>query len=145
MADNELNMRILVHVWAVAEDSRHRVIRSVEERSLCSHKEFRALQNIQTSIENVTATELARRMRCSKANITYVVRPLMMRGWVTSEAAFGDARAAILRLTDSGRGVYEDYRLALIRASNRHLEELDADEKQRLVTIFKKIGARGRG
>ena len=69
----------------------------------------------------------------------------LKKGSLTSDAAFGDARAAILRLTDSGRGVYEDYRLALIRASNRHLEELDADEKQRLVTIFKKIGARGRG
>jgi hypothetical protein len=53
MADEELNMRILVHVWAVAEDSRHRVIRSVEDRSLCSHKEFRTLQIIESGIEKV--------------------------------------------------------------------------------------------
>ncbi len=142
MAAGELNMRILVHVWAVAETSRARVESNVEEVTRCAPEQFRVMQLIDSSIENVTATELARLMRCSKAKVSYVVRQLGMRGWVRCDAVYGDARSMILRLSDSGRAVYEGYREALVWASNALLEDLDDEERQRLVSIFKKI-ARG--
>lgn len=141
MASDELDARILVDVWAVAEASQCRVVRSVENRVPCSYKQFAALQLIETSVENVTSSELARSMGCSKANATYLVRQLTSQGWLVIRPAFGDARAGILRLTDRGREVYEDTIEALGRAASWHLRLLDDAEKEQLAALLKKLAA----
>ncbi|MEA2747105.1 MAG: Winged helix DNA-binding domain, partial [Myxococcales bacterium] len=123
----------------VADASRLRAVRSVENNVPCSYRHFTTLQMIETSDMNVTASELARLLGCTKANVTHLVRQLTSLGWLVIRPAFGDARAGLLRLTDSGHDVYEDGVEALGRIASWQLRVLDEAEKEQLDALLKKL------
>jgi DNA-binding MarR family transcriptional regulator len=139
MSMDDLNARILVRLWDVAEVLQHRIEAEVDKRTECTLKQFRILHLLETTFENVTPTTLARRLSCSKPTVSELLRGLRSQGWLTRVPEFSDGRSSILRVTDQGRVACELYARALAHAAQPQLASLDVEEKQRLVTILRRL------
>ena len=139
MASDDVNARILVRLWAVAEHSRRRIEAALRMRADCTIRQFVILDLIESSVENVTAANLARVLSCSRANVTQLLREVRQHRWLTMTAAHGDARAEILRITENGRLTHRSTARLLADEAYVELEALEPHEKQRLVTVLGKL------
>jgi DNA-binding MarR family transcriptional regulator len=139
MPTDDVNARILVRLWDVAEGLQHRVQAEIGRRTECTLKQFRTLQLLESTLENVSPTALARRLSCSKASVSEHLHVLRSQGWLRLAPEFSDGRSTILRVTDGGRLACEAYARALADAARPQLEALDVEEKQRLATILRKL------
>lgn len=142
MRSEDVNTRILVRLWDVAEHSRRRVEAALDMRADCTLRQFVILDLIESTIENVTAASLARRLSCSRANVTQLLREMRQHRWLTLTPAYRDARASIMRVTENGRLTYRSTARLFVDASYAELETLEVEEKQRLVTILRKLATR---
>jgi len=129
----------LVRLWDVAAHSRRRIDASLNTRADCTLRQFVILDLIESTVENVTAANLARRLSCSRANITQLLREVRQHRSLTLTPAYGDARAEIMRLTENGRLTHRSTGRLLADEAYAELEALDVDEKQRLVTVLGKL------
>jgi DNA-binding MarR family transcriptional regulator len=139
MPSDHVNTRILVRLWDVAEHSRRRVEAALHMRADCTLRQFVILDLIEGSVENVTAANLARRLSCSRANVTQLLREIRQHRWLTVTPAYGDARAEILRITENGRVTHRSMARLLADEAYAELEDLEVEEKQRLVTVLGKL------
>lgn len=114
MRSEDVNTRILVRLWDVAEVSRRRCEAALYRRADCTLKQFMILDLIESTIQNITPTALARRLSCSRQNITQVLRELRGRGWLTFTPEYSDGRSSIMRVSDTGRAVEDKQRLATV-------------------------------
>ena len=139
MRSEDVNTRILVMLWDVAEISRRRVEAALYMRADCTLKQFMILDLIESTIQNITPTALARRLACSRQNITQVLREMRARGWLATPPAYGDGRSSIMRVTESGRSVYAEFARPLVELGAEQLDCLESVEKQRLATILRRL------
>jgi DNA-binding MarR family transcriptional regulator len=139
MSSDDVNARILVRLWDVAEHSRRRVEEPLHMRADCTVRQFVILDLIERTVENVTAANLARTLSCSRANVTQLLREMRQHGWLTVTPAYGDARAEILRITENGRLSHRSTGHLLADEAYAELEDLEVEEKQRLVTVLGRL------
>jgi DNA-binding MarR family transcriptional regulator len=108
-------------------------------RADCTVRQFVILDLIERTVENVTAANLARTLSCSRANVTQLLREMRQHGWLTVTPAYGDARAEILRITENGRLSHRSTGHLLADEAYAELEDLEVEEKQRLVTVLGRL------
>ena len=142
MRSEDVNTRISMRLWEVAETSRRRVEADLYMRAYCTLKQFTILELIESTYENVIASALARRLSCSRANVTQLLREMRQHRWVSLTPAHRDARATIMRVTDNGRTAYRLTARLLADAAYGELDALEVEEKPRLVSILRKLATR---
>jgi DNA-binding MarR family transcriptional regulator len=139
MHSEDVNTRILVRLWDVAEISRRRVEAALYMRADCTLKQFMIMDLVESSFQNLTPTALARRLACSTQNITQVLRDMRKYGWLATPQAYGDKRSSILRMTDAGRAVYGGFARPLVDLAYEQLHTLEDVEKRSLAVTLRKL------
>ena len=108
-------------------------------RADCTLKQFMILDLIESTIQNITPTTLARRLACSRQNITQLLREMRQHGWLTFTPAYGDGRSAIMRVSETGRAAYASTARMMVEAAYPQLDSLEIEEKQRLATALRRL------
>ena len=139
MPSEDVNTRILVRLWDVAEISRRRVEAALYMRADCTLKQFMIMDLIETSFQNLTPTSLSRRLACTRQNITQVLREMRAHGWLTTPEAYGDRRSSLVKVSEAGRLVYGGFARPLVDLAYVQLDGLEDVDKQRLATTLRKI------
>jgi DNA-binding MarR family transcriptional regulator len=139
MRSEDVNTRILVRLWDVAEVSRRRCEAALTMRADCTLKQFMILDLIESTTQNITPTALARRLACSRPNITQILREMRQRGWLIFTPEYSDGRSSIMGVSETGRAAYASTARVLVEAAYAQLESLEVDEMQRLATILRKL------
>lgn len=139
MPSEDVNTRILVRLWDVAEISRRRVEAALHMRADCTLKQFMIMDLIETSYQNLTPTTLARRLACTRQNITQVLREMRARGWLTTPEAYGDRRSSLVKVSEAGRSVYGEFARPLVDLAYVQLDGLEDGDKRRLAAMLRKM------
>ncbi len=139
MRSEDVNTRILVRLWDVAEVSRRRAEAELGNRVDCTLKQFMILDFVESTVGNIRTTELARRLACSKPNVTQFLRELRARGWLTDIDEYGDKRGSILRVTETGRAAYASVARPLVDLAFIQLQGVDVEEKQVLAKVLRQL------
>jgi DNA-binding MarR family transcriptional regulator len=98
--------------------------------------DFSALVTLRRLGGSVSQTELMRELGLTSGTISVRVDRLVARGLAERRA---DGRAARVSLTEAGAELFERVTPAHVAAEERLLAALDADERERLVTLLRKL------
>jgi DNA-binding MarR family transcriptional regulator len=142
------DLSLLGYVWFLNDTSVRRVGPMLEERVGCSLAEFKLLHMTRSYDENLTPTHVARRLGCSKANVSDTMKRLGRVSWVAKLPNPLDARTHVLRLTDAGELAYEECVAEIAEIAGELFEGLEENEQERLhallTTLHAKVRAAGR-
>ena len=139
MPSEDVNTRILVMLWDVAEISRRRIDTALHMRADCTAKQFMIIHLLESTLQSLSLSDLARRLACSPQNISQVLGDMRRYGWLTTPHAYGDKRSSILRVTEAGRAVYGSFARPLVDLAYVQLHALEDIDKQRLASILRRI------
>jgi DNA-binding MarR family transcriptional regulator len=139
MPCEDVNTRILVKLWDVAEISRRRIEAALHMRVDCTLKEFLIMDLLESAYQSLTLSDLARRLACSPQNVSQVLRDMRKFGWLATPPAYGDKRSSILRVTDAGRIVYGGFARPLVDLASMQLDGLEDVEKRGLAVALRRV------
>ncbi len=91
--------------------------------------------------EGFTPSEIAERVSSTRATITGLATGLERDGYVTREAAPGDRRKVILKLTDAGRDLLEALVPAHLRRLAHLLANVTPEERATTMSVVQRMRA----
>ncbi|MEL6569790.1 MAG: MarR family winged helix-turn-helix transcriptional regulator [Pseudomonadota bacterium] len=89
----------------------------------------------------LTASDVAARTAMDKVAVSRAVAALEARGLLQRQADPGDARAALLDLTEAGRAIYEQIVPLALAHERRLLDTLTGQEQQALEVLLDKLAS----
>ena len=89
--------------------------------------------------EPVAIHELVRFIARDKAQVTRILKTLGTNGLIEKSQSQTDGRVCVLRLTRKGRDTVADLQLAVAESIDVLLDPLDAQERERLKVLLKKV------
>ncbi len=87
----------------------------------------------------LSATEVAQRTAMDKVAVSRAVSSLLDAGRIQRDIDGDDRRRSVLRLTDAGKGVYEDIAPQALAYEQRLLGSLRGDERQALDRLLARM------
>lgn len=134
-----LATRLLREIWRIADVTRYAcnaMLQEELEHTLPHHLVLHALAN---AGEPLSVTELARALRCSKANASALIARVELRRHVSAMRDLPDARVVTLRFTPHGHDAARDGALQIASDAALLLAVLEPGEQDTLVTLLRKI------
>ena len=89
--------------------------------------------------DGLTQQEIGARTRMDKVTVSRATIALAHRGLVERRANPGDGRSQIVRLTGSGRLLYQDVVPKALELEKRLMAGFRADEAERLVAMLRRV------
>lgn len=137
--DDAQNLRVWVRLLACAKVIEKRLRRNFAEQFDTTLPRFDVLATLDRAGEPVPMGALSQALLVSNGNVTHVVRQLQEQGYVRSEPAPGDARSALVSLTETGAA-----RFALLAEAHRQwvaqsLAPMPAQHRAQLLDLLTEL------
>ena len=142
MSARKIEIQLLDNLWRVSGASTREVDGLLQEANECSLAQFQVLRALEAYGDHqgaLVATDIARTLGCSKANAGQLVTRLEERGHLKKLTGGADGRYVALRLTARGREMHGSCESQFASDAKRIFKKLDADEKQQLLALLKKL------
>jgi len=125
-----IDMSILFNIHQIKKESEARAISKLIEFKL-NLPQIDILADL-LIWGQATSTELAERLKVSKANLTGMISRLEKRGLVAREDSLEDGRSKIIKLTITGKGLVEKVIPEHIKNISNFMSVIPEDEKKLL-------------
>lgn len=133
----QLGWPMMSRMWAVLQGVNAEVEPELDELGL-HVKQFFLMAGL---ANGASPGDLGRLMSVPPSTITYLVKPLEARGFVSRKIASGDLRQVVLSLTPSGRKATAKAEEILSRTFSARLSALTGEEIAQLNSILDKMNA----
>jgi DNA-binding MarR family transcriptional regulator len=118
---------------------RHRYLAGVLLGDLCLHPGQEGVMRLLWERDGRHQAELAAALGIEPPTVHRTLGSLERAGFVVREPMPGDARARLVRLTDSGRRLQESFAAAWQELADRTLQGLDAEDRRTLVRLLDRV------
>ena len=133
----------LYHLARLQAAAGSRVVRLCEGRYGITRREWRML-GLLAEAGTLQPSQLAEQAQLDRTRTSRAVTALLAKGLVRRESQAGDARRALLRLSDTGRALHAEL-FPQVQAINRELmDAVPEPELQAMASAFARIRARAR-
>lgn len=89
--------------------------------------------------ESLTPAQIMERSSMDKVSVSRAITGLRKRGWILERTNKNDGRSRVLRLSSTGRKVYDNLVPQMIRLEKRLLEDLSPEEVNVLTGLMKRV------
>lgn len=138
-----LDDMFLYHLARLQAAAGSRVVRLCEGRYGITRREWRML-GLLAEAGTLQPSQLADRAQLDRTRTSRTVTALLAKGLVWKESQAGDARRALLRLSDTGRALHAEL-FPQVQAINRELmDAVPEAELQAMARAFERIRERAR-
>jgi len=133
----------LYHLARLQAAAGSRVVRLCEGRYGITRREWRMLCLL-AEAGQLQPSQLAEQAQLDRTRTSRAVTALLAKGLLWKESQVGDARRALLRLSDTGRALHAEL-FPQVQAINRELmDAVPEPELQAMASAFARIRARAR-
>lgn len=133
----------LYHLARLQAAAGSRVVRLCEGRYGITRREWRML-GLLAEVGQLQPSQLAEQAQLDRTRTSRTITALLAKGLVRRESQAGDARRALLRLSDTGRALHAEL-FPQVQAINRELmDAVPEDELQAMARAFTRIRERAR-
>jgi DNA-binding MarR family transcriptional regulator len=102
----KLDLQLWVRLLACTHSAQQLVKANIKDRFGLNQTQFNLLSQLDRAPDGIRMGEIARRTVVTGSNVTAVIDDLVRRGLVSREAAEGDRRAIVIKLTAKGRRAF---------------------------------------
>jgi DNA-binding MarR family transcriptional regulator len=95
--------------------------------------------NAIASMENPTASDLAKRLKVTRPSVTAIITRLIHKGYILRVQSGDDKRAYILRITEKGQALNEAHNNLHRKIAKYFSQALSHDELETLAALMKKV------
>lgn len=138
-AQDEINQSFGLLLHVVRMDLIRHLERELASNDLgISFTQYRVLK-VLSFCEQISATELARRIDHDAGALTRLLDKMQVSGFVQRHACAEDRRAVEISLTDAGRALIKPLRNISERLTDLAFRDLSTDERVTLMNLLKRV------
>lgn len=100
---------------------------------------FVVLKLIKNSKEDVVPGDISLKLNVSTARTAVALKTLEAKKWIKMYKSSTDQRKKVVKLTETGEAILNDWDNKLIMLAKNFLEKLTDEEVEQLFNIFKKV------
>ena len=100
---------------------------------------FVVLKLIKNSKEDVVPGDISLKLNVSTARTAVALKTLEAKKWIKMYKSSADQRKKVVKLTETGETILNDWDNKLIMLAKNFLEKLTDEEVEQLFNIFKKV------
>lgn len=127
--------------WEATALLRDRLEKQLKDEANLSLTDYNLLLLLKEAGGSMRMGELANRMVFAPSRITYRIKHLVERGYVTREVEGADRRGAVATITDAGRDCFRDAaQLHSAQVEELFLNRLQPGDAEVLLRVFEDVG-----